>query len=356
MTALHLNEQYSVVRLDDETLIVSIPADKASGREARKVRVPLNKISRVIIHGSITPTTPVIWALLERHIEITYLTRSGKFIGRTSGEEHKFGYLRLIQRRTHDDPSTMLYIARMCVRSKLHNQRTLLLRSNRTRNNPKVEKAATLIGALIERIDGLPDEDISPPNPSRPQAGTILGKLMGLEGKAATVYFAVLGLLFPEEWTATFPGRRKRPPTDPINAMLSFGYTLLTSRMTAAVYTVGFDPYIGYLHSTQYGNPALALDLVEMFRAPVVDSVVLTMINNRMVTLEDFEMQMGGCRMNDETRKRFLQKFEERLQETITHPYLKTKATYERCLELQVRLLSRWMLGELRRFREFHMR
>jgi CRISPR-associated protein Cas1 len=138
--------------------------------------------------------------------------------------------------------------------------------------------------------------------------------------------------------------------------MLSFGYTLLTSRMTAAVQTVGFDPYIGYLHSTQYGHPALALDLVEMFRAPIVDSVVLTLINNRMVTLDDFETQMGSCRMTDEMRKRFLQKFEERLQETITHPYLKTKATYERCLELQTRLLSRWMLGELRRFREFHMR
>ncbi len=356
MTALHLNEQYSVVRLDDETLIVSIPADKAAGRDARKVRVPMNKITRVIIHGSITLTTPVIWALLERRVEITYLTRSGQFKGRTAGEEHKFGQLRLIQRRSHDDPSTALYIAKMCVRSKLHNQRTLLLRSNRTRGNAKVEKAAALIGALIERIDQLPDEDVFPPNPQRPQAGTILGKLMGIEGKAATAYFAVFGLLFSDEWAKTFPGRRKRPPTDPINAMLSFGYTILTSRMTSAVYTVGFDPYIGYLHSTQYGNPALALDLVEMFRAPIVDSIVLTMVNNRMVSLDDFELQMGGCRMTDETRKRFLQCFEERLQEFITHPYLKTKVSYERCLELQARLLSRWMLGELRRFRGFHIR
>lgn len=356
MTALHLNEQYSVVRVDDETLIVNIPADKVTGREARKVRVPLNKITRVNVHGNITLTTPAIVALLNRHVEITYLTRFGGFQGRISGEEHKFGQLRLIQRRAHDDPSTMLYIARMCVRSKLHNQRTLLLRSNRTRNHPKIEKAAALIGALIERIDQLPSEDIAPPNPTRPQSGTILGKLMGIEGKAATAYFSVFGLLFPDEWSKTFPGRRKRPPTDPINSMLSFGYTLLTSRMTSAVYTVGFDPYVGYLHSTQYGNPALALDLVEMFRAPVVDSVVLTMINNRMIKLDDFEMQMGGCRMNDEPRKHFLQKYEERLQETITHPYLKTKVSYERCLELQARLLSRWMLGELHRFREFHMR
>lgn len=356
MTALHLNEQYSVVRLDDETLIVSIPADKALGRDARKVRVPMNKITRVMIHGNITLTTPVIWALLERRIEVTYLSRHGQFKGRTAGDDHKFGQLRLIQRRSHDDPSVTLYIAKKCVRSKLHNQRTLLLRSNRTRANPKVGKAAALIGALIERIDQLPDEDIVPPNPRRPQSGTIVGKLMGIEGKAATAYFAVFGELFPQEWTSTFPGRRKRPPTDPINAMLSFGYTILTSRMTAAVQTVGFDPYIGYLHSTQYGNPALALDLVEMFRAPIVDSVVLTLISNRMVTPEDFELQLGGCRMKDETRKRFLQKYEERLQETITHPYLKTKVTYERCLELQVRLLSRWMLGELHRFREFHMR
>src|SRR5690606_1738544 len=119
---------------------------------------------------------------------------------------------------------------------------------------------------------------------------------------------------------------------------------------------VGFDPYVGYLHSTQYGKPALALDIVEMFRAPVVDSVVLTLLNNRMLSDTDFEETLGSWRLTDAGRKIFLQKFEERLNQELTHPIFKTKVSYRRCIEIQMRLLSRWLLGELKRFREFYIR
>ncbi len=119
---------------------------------------------------------------------------------------------------------------------------------------------------------------------------------------------------------------------------------------------MGFDEYVGFLHSSQYGKPALALDIVEMFRAPVVDSVVLTILNNRMLEQNDFEETLGAWRLMDRGRKLFLQKFEERLNTEITHPVLKSKVTYRRCLELQMRLLSRWLLGELNRFRGFYTR
>lgn len=275
---------------------------------------------------------------------------------RVCGDDHKHGRLRLLQSRAHDDPAAALHIARVCIRAKLHNQRTLLLRSNRTRESEVIDQAAAQISALMAQLDALPAEASPPPDPSRPQAGTMLGQLMGFEGAAASVYFQGFRELLADPWRKLFNGRRKRPPTDPVNALLSYGYTLLTSQTVAAAQIVGLDPYIGFLHSTQYGMPALALDVVEMFRAPVVDSVVLTLLNNRMLTRDDFEETLGAWRMVEPARKTFLLKFEERLNTTIRHPIFKTRVTYRRCLELQMRLLARWLQGELKRYRGFHAR
>ena len=277
-------------------------------------------------------------------------------MARVCGDDHKHGQLRLLQCRAHDDPTTALHVARICIRAKLHNQRTLLLRSNRTRDSRTIDRSAEQIGTLITQIDALPTEAVAPTDPSRPQSGTLHGQLMGYEGSAASAYFQGYRQLLSDPWREVFMGRHKRPPTDPVNALLSYGYTLLTSQTSAAAQVVGFDPYVGFLHSTQYGMPSLALDLVEMFRAPIVDSVVLTLLNNRMLTLGDFEETFGSWRMSESARKTFLLKFEERLNTSITHPIFKKKVTYRRCLELQMRLLARWLQGELRRFRGFHTR
>jgi CRISPR-associated protein Cas1 len=353
MTVLYLTEQYASVTLDAETLVVK--ARQADG-QMKKTRVPLMKITQAVAFGNITLTTPALTALLEQRAEIIYLTRFGKFVGRISGDLHKHGRLRLLQRRAHDDPTLRLQVAAVCVRAKLHNQRTLLLRSSRTREDALLDAAAATIGELIAQIDALPTIDHAPPDPARPQQGTVLGLLMGYEGAAAAAYFQAYGRLFVDEWAGLFTGRHRRPPTDPINALLSYGYTLLTTQVTAAAHIVGFDPYIGYLHSTQYGKPALALDILEMFRAPIVDSVVLTLLNNRMLTSRDFHETFGAWRLSDGGRRVFLQKFEERLNTEFTHPIFKTKVTYRRALTLQMRLLARWMGGEFKRFREFYTR
>lgn len=356
MSVLYLTEQYSSVRLEDETLVVKVPEDKRTGREARKTRIPMMKVSQVVVYGDITLTTAAIQSLIAQRSEICYLTRYGKFIARVSGDDHKHGQLRLMQRRAHDDPNAQMHVASVCVRAKLHNQRTLLLRSARSRDSQILDSSAEQIGQMIERLDSLPDEAAAPVNASRPQQDTLLGKLMGLEGAAASAYFQGYRELLADPWAELFTGRHKRPPTDPVNTLLSYGYTLLISQAAAAAQIVGFDPYVGYLHSTQYGKPALALDIVEMFRAPVVDSVVLTLLNNRMLGEDDFEEELGSWRLSDSGRRTFLTKFEERLNTTITHPVFKTKVTYRRCLELQLRLLSRWLLGELGRFRAFYAR
>lgn len=356
MTTVYINQQNCTLRLDAETLVLKIPADPDTGREAQKKRVQLGKVSQVVVQGNSTITTPAIGAIIDQRADICYLTRYGKFIARIIGDEHKHSRLRLMQGRAHDDPDARLHVALACVRAKLHNQRTLLLRGNRTRDDKTLVTAAETIRHIIEQVDALPRADIIPPDPLHPQTGTVLGSLMGLEGAAAAAYFEGYGRLFTGKWQGHWTGRHKRPPTDPINALLSYGYTLLTSQMVAAAHIVGFDPYIGYLHSTQYGRPALALDIMEMFRAPIVDSVVLTMLNNRMLTPDDFEETLGAWRLTDAGRRLFLQKFEERLNEEIVHPVLQKKVSYRRALELQMRLLSRWLLSELKRFREFYTR
>lgn len=356
MSTLYLNEQRSRLHLDDETLVIHYPENKETGEAAKKQRVPLMKVSQVVVYGNITLTTPALTALMAQKAEICYLTRYGKFVARVSGDDHKHGTLRLIQRRAADDPTAALHVAVACVRAKLHNQRTILLRGNRDRADSELADCAEQIRSAIEAVDALPTEDIYPPDPSRPQEGTVMGVLGGYEGAAGRAYFAGYSRLFKGAWAGVMHGRSKRPPADPINAMLSFGYTLLTNQAAGAAHAVGFDPYIGFMHSAVYGRPALALDVIEMFRAPIVDSLVLTLANTKTLVPDDFEETLGSWRMTDPARKRFLVKYEERLNEINIHPVLKTKVTYRRAVDLQFRLISRWLLGELKRVREFYIR
>ncbi len=142
-------------------------------------------------------------------------------------------------------------------------------------------------------------------------------------------------------------------PTDPLNSLLSFGYSLLTNKVASAVQLVGFDHFVGYLHSSFYGRPALALDLMEEFRPVIVDSVVLTLLNNRMLTPDDFVIELGAYRLKDERRKVFFTKLEERLNEEVSHPIFGYNATYRRCIELQGRLLAKCVTGEIEEYPPF---
>jgi CRISPR-associated protein Cas1 len=168
---------------------------------------------------------------------------------------------------------------------------------------------------------------------------------MGLEGTGSAAYFRVFGSLLREGWT--FEKRTRRPPTDPVNAMLSFAYTLLNQQVLAAVQTVGLDPYVGFLHSTQYGKPALALDLMEEMRPVLADSVVLSVINKRVLKPDDFEEALGAYRLSDGGRRDFLAQWEARLETERRHPTFGYKVSYRRALILQARLASRWLLGEI---------
>lgn len=186
--------------------------------------------------------------------------------------------------------------------------------------------------------------------------GTPLEAILGMEGAGSAVYFDCFGKLFTDQEQWPFARRIKRPPTDPVNSLLSFGYSLLTTQVASAVQVVGFDHYAGYLHSAVYGRPALALDLMEEFRPIIVDSIVLDLLNHRMLTPDDFVVELGAYRLRDEKRKVFFTQFEERLNEEISHPTFGYKVTYRRCLELQARLLAKFLTGELDEYPPFIVR
>ncbi len=356
MPTLYITEDYSLVRREGEDmLLVQIPARKAkegsAAAPARSERVPLLKIDEVIVTGEVTLTASALHLLLERDIEITFLGRYGQFKGRLSPPFSKNAVLRLAQYRAHQDMTKRCELARRFVIGKLMNQRTLLQRSQRRQAYAEMRQAIERIGTLLQQLAALPLDRIPVSQPlaggDHRIAGTPLERIVGMEGAGSSAYFSCFGKLLsdPRQWP--FPGRVKRPPTDPVNALLSFGYALLTSKVASVVQLVGFDHYIGYLHSSFYGRPALALDLVEEFRPIIVDSVVFTLLNNRMLTRDDFVSELGAYRLKDEQRKLFFTQLEKRLNEEISHPLFGYRVTYRRCLELQARLLAKTLTGEI---------
>jgi CRISP-associated protein Cas1 len=353
---LYLTEDYALVRRDGEdSLLVQIPEKQGKNgavlSPARKEHVPLIKIDEVVVLGEVTLTASAIHLLLERDVEITYLSHFGQFKGRLSPPFSKNAVLRLAQYRAHSDMNRRCELARRFVIGKLSNQRTMLQRYNRRQTDTEMRQSIEQMAALLHQLSVLPLEQ---PHVAHRLAsgdnriaGTPLEVILGMEGAGSAAYFRCFGKLLsdPKQWP--FPGRVKRPPTDPVNALLSFGYALLTNKVASAVQLVGFDHFVGYLHSSFYGRPALALDLVEEFRPIIVDSVVLTMLNKRILSLDDFVVELGAYRLKDERRKVFFTHFEERLNEEVIHPLFGYKVTYRRCLELQARLLAKVLTGEI---------
>jgi CRISPR-associated protein Cas1 len=355
MTTLYVTERRSLIKKSGDTLTVHIPENEEKGTPKRKVRVPLIKVTQVVIYGDATLTSPALAALLEQQVDICFCSHYGRFRGRLAPPMGKNSLIRLAQHRAHDDPVRSFELARSFVYGKLANMRTLLLRANRKRDDAEIATATDAIKGVMEQVEQLrPDPDAAPPDPSDPQAGTLYGTLLGLEGSGTAFHFGVFERLLNGDWR--FERRTKRPPRDPVNALLSFGYVLLMNQVASAVSVVGLDPYVGFLHSSQFGKPALALDVMEPFRPVVVDSVVMTLLNNRMLTEDDFQETFGAWRLSDDGRRTFLAKFEERLNTEIKHPVFGYKVTYRRCLELEVRLVSKRLAGEIGTFEPFMVR
>lgn len=324
MATLYLVEQGAELGCEGERLIVR------RGEETLQT-VPLARIEDAVVFGNVALTTPALKRLLDANVTVTFLTVHGRYHGRLVGRASAHVELRRAQYRQADDDMWALRMAQRCVEGKLRNSRVLLQRFCRNRSDPPeaaVLAAQTLDGS-IERV----------------ARTTQLSSLLGVEGSATACYFGGLRALFDPAWN--FDSRNRRPPRDPVNVLLSLGYTLLSHKVLGAVEAAGFDPYQGFLHQTDYNRPSLALDLMEEFRPLLVDSLVLRCCSDGRLTLDDFGPGDDAYPvvLSDAGKRRFVAAFEERMRTEATHPDgadgRPGKVSYLRCLELQARQLAR---------------
>lgn len=281
--------------------------------------------------GNVYITTPCLHELMRREIPVSWHSYGGWFLGHTVGTGHKNVELRTGQYRASFDERTCLRFACRLVEDKILNCRTFLRRNWRGETEP---------ASIVDQLGN------DAKNASR--AGS-LSELLGLEGAAAARYFGSFSQLIKNEDEPVvfdFTTRNRRPPTDPVNALLSYAYTLLVRTWTSTLSAVGLDPYRGFYHQPRYGRPALALDMMEPFRPILADSSVINAINSGEVGPKDFVRHAGSVALTDDGRKRFIGTFERRLSQEVTHPLFGYKLSYRRLLEVQARLLGRYLLGE----------
>ena len=333
MSTLYLTQQDSVLRKEDERLRVTLKGETL-------LDLPMLKVSQVVVMGRVTVTPHTVAALMERNVNLTYLTEYGRYIGRIEPAFSKNSLLRRAQYAASFDEHRTLTLARGFVLGKLANLRVTLLRAARNSDELNVDDAVEGIRGAEQRAERAEKLDV----------------LRGHEGEGSATYFGVFDRLIKAEGFS-FTKRVRRPPTDPVNALLSFGYALLANDVHAAVNVLGFDPYCGYLHADRYGRPSLALDLMEEFRPVIVDVTVLACVNKKVIQPSDFTVALGNVHsLTPEGRKKFLLQYEERKATEIQHPVFEYKATYQRCFELQARILAKTVQGELERYEPFVVR
>ena len=305
----------------------------------------IGEVSQVVVMGNVYITAPCLQDLLQRDVPISWHSYGGWFFGHSVGNGHKNVELRTAQYRSSFSDAACLRIARGLVAAKIANSRTQLRRN--WKSDEKPNRALDDLKRIQRQTE---------------RAGS-LESLLGIEGNAAAIYFAHFrNLLKPASaedgvlLSFDFKQRNRRPPADPINAMLSFAYTLLARTLSVTLQAVGFDPFRGFYHQPRYGRPALALDLMEPFRPLLADSTVIQVVNNGEVRPSDFISVAGSVNMASDGRKRFIAAFERRLNHEVTHPLFGYRLSYRRLLELQARLLGRHLLGELDEYPNFTTR
>lgn len=298
----------------------------------------LADISQLVVMGNVYVTTPTLHELMRRNIPVTWQTYGGWFLGHTVGAGHANVELRTAQYKGSFDDSVCLRLARGWVQAKIRNSRTLLRRNWRSDDSP--DSVLTDLKRLADRAGRTKD----------------LSTLLGIEGAAAARFFGHLNAALRNTGDTDLfdmKNRNRRPPTDPVNALLSFGYAMLTRTFVMVLSSAGLDPYRGFYHQPRYGRPALALDMMEPFRPLIVDSVVVTAINNGEIRPTDFVRSPIGVALSAAGRKRFLATFERRLSQEVTHPTFGYRVEYRRLLEIQARLLGRYLLGEIPAYPNF---
>ncbi|MCC6858027.1 MAG: CRISPR-associated endonuclease Cas1 [Bryobacterales bacterium] len=325
------------VYLDTQGLRVGKSGEVLQVREKDTLRqeIRIGETCQVNLMGNIQISTQAVQTLCSAEVPICYFSQGGWFYGITTGLSTRNVFLRRSQFRLAESEAFCLHLARKLVAGKIRNQRTMLLRNH-------IEPPGPALRAM---------KDLA----ARAERGSSLDELLGIEGAAGRFYFGEFAgmLKSPDTENAAAPfsfdfaKRNRRPPRDPVNALLSLGYSLLAKDLTLACYAVGFDPMMGFYHQLRFGRPALALDLMEPFRPLIVDSAVLNAINTRMLAPRDFVRAGGAVVLSPEGRKAFYRAYELRMDSLVTHPLFDYRVSYRRLLEIQARLLARVLEGEI---------
>lgn len=333
MANMYVSEQGA--RLEREYDRILVTKDNSVLLEA-----PIIKVSGIVVVGNIGVTTPALHLLLERNISLVFLSRFGEFLGRLSGDHTSNTSLKSAQYRRGEEKGFCLQVASAVARGKIWNSRVRCLRIAIATNNPIAHQAAERLDTILSELPGKAS----------------LAQVRALEAEASRVYFSVIRSHLHKDWS--FPSRKRRPPPDPVNLLLSATYTLLTEAVYSAVTLVGLDPYCGFYHTERPGRPALVLDLMEEFRPLIADSVVLTILNKRILKPEDFHsgQEDRPVILAHDGYKKVLKVFGERLRTPVTIPRLGHRTTYHRLLEIQARILANAIEGRNAGYEPFRSR
>ena len=317
MSVVYITQQGAVVSKQGERLIVS-------HEDLPLLDQPLLHVSQVVLFGNISLTAPAASLLLSKRIEVVFLSSHGRYKGRLQPECSQTVDARRRQYLLATDPGFCLRTARVFIQGKIHNALQLCLRQRDKRGGEHLGVLRRLARKIARTTD--------------------IEALRGYEGTAAATYFARYRQLL--KYDLGFTRRVRRPPTDPVNALLSLGYTLLFNNVHSMVNLVGLDPYQGFFHSERAGHAALVSDLMEEFRPLIVDSVVLWVINSRVLGKRDFVRRGAGVRLKPDGLKKFLKHYEDRLQTRVLYPRRGERLSYLQIIEQQARLLVRVLRSE----------
>jgi CRISPR-associated protein Cas1 len=334
----HLNTVFvtssgAYVRKDGANIVVEVD-------NVERLRAPGHLVGGVVAFGRVNFSSALMGWCLEQGVTITHLSENGRFLARVEGAVSGNVLLRREQYRRGDDPTASAAIVRTIVVAKIVNQRNVLRRALRDHSDALSQCAQSELEGAEARLTDCARRA------ERPQD---VDMLRGAEGEAAAVYFGVFDhLVLPKNDFIRFSGRSRRPPLDPVNALLSFLYTLLTHDCRSALETVGLDPALGFLHALRPGRPSLALDLVEEFRAHLADRLALSLINRGQIGSSGFRrLDNGAVLLSDDARKEVLVAWQDRKKDELVHPYLDERTTVGLLPHVQAQLLARTLRGDL---------
>lgn len=313
---------------------------------AERARLPAHMLESLVCIGRVLVSPPLLGYCSEQGISVCYLTENGKFLARVEGPVSGNVLLRREQYRRSDDRPRCAAIVRGLLLGKVHNERAVVSRAMRDYGDSLDETGRAALNRASKSLQHVLDKLLREADPDI---------LRGLEGEAAQTYFSVFDQLVRTDGAVLrFNGRRRRPPTDPVNALLSFLYTLLTHDCRSALETVGLDPAVGFLHRDRPGRPSLALDLVEEFRPLLADRLTLSLLNRKQLGVRDFvTLDNGAVFLKEDARKTVLTAYQERKREELRHPFLGDKLPIGLLPAIQAQLLARHLRGDLEAYPPF---